>query len=406
MTSVPVTPEAILRPPPPGLAAPSLARLLVLASVEAFSQAMFWRGVYFHAREAFGFTGTDNLLMALGAGIAYTCGASLSHRVTRRFDEKRLVTGVLVAQAALYGLCAAIPVAAVIVPAFLVLGFVHSMKWPVFQSYTSAGRAPRETARAIGRYSLFTSAAVWPAMVAVGPLIRAWEPAFYGLAAACSLTSLAVLAPMARRPVHLPHDHPDRPKAAEVPRLTALLWAGRWSLMSSFALMVVLSALMPTIFARLGHGVASATPLASVLDAMRFGMFVALAMWTGWRGRALPVLACALALPVGFFLVLFGPNLATVLAGEALFGAAAGVAYNSALYYAMVIRNAAVDAGGAHEGLIGAGIAIGPVAALVGGVVAPHVGGPVAGMLVGVGPVIVATTALTARSLSRLRRTR
>jgi hypothetical protein len=406
MTSVPVTPESLLRPSPPGLRPLPLARLLVLASIEAFSQAMFWRGVYFHANAVLGFTRTDNLLLALGAGVAYTAGAALSHRVTRRFDEKRLVTGVLVAQAALYGLCAAAPVAAVVVPAFIVLGLVHSMKWPVFQSYASAGRAPRETARAIGRYSLFTSAAVWPSMVAVGPLIRAWEPAFYALAAACSVTSLAVLAPMARRPVHLPQDHPARPKAAEVPRLTALLWAGRWSLMSSFVQMVVLSALMPAIYAHLGYGVAAATPLASVLDGTRFVMFAVMAAWTGWRGRALPVLAGVLALPAGFFLVLFGPNLATVLAGEALFGAAAGVAYYSALYYAMVIKNASVDAGGAHEGLIGAGIAIGPAAALLGGVAAPYVGGPVGGMLVGVGPVIVAATALAARSLARLRRAR
>jgi len=55
----------------------------------------------------------------------------------------------------------------------------------------------------------------------------------------------------------------------------------------------------------------------------------------------------------------------------------------------MVLKNASVDAGGAHEGLIGLGFAIGPAAGLVGTALAPALGGPLPGLLAGVGPLIL-----------------
>jgi hypothetical protein len=86
-------------------------------------------------------------------------------------------------------------------------------------------------------------------------------------------------------------------------------------------------------------------------------------------------LLAIIALPLGFALVLFGTNIGLVLAGEALFGAAAGLLYTAALYYAQVVQNASVDAGGAHEALIGAGYALGPLAGLIGTALA-HGAGP------------------------------
>ncbi len=395
----PVTPAAPVLTPPP------LARFLLVASIEAFSQVLFWRGTYFFVKSVLGFTAAENLGMGLGAGLGYVVGASMSHHLTRRFDEKRLLVAVFSVQATLYVVCGVLRTGPVIVPAFMALGLVQSMKWPVLQSYTSAGRVPAATAQAVGKYNLVTAAALWPAMVLAGPMIELWEPLLFGVAALCSVANLLVVGPMARRPVHLPHDHPERPKPDELPRLGAMLWAARWSLMSSFALLGILSALMPIVYDRLGYGVALATPLASLLDAMRFGAFLLMALWAGWHGRASLVAAGAIALPAGFFLVLFGPVLPAVLLGEALFGFGAGVAYFAALYYAMVIKNASVDAGGGHERLIGAGIAIGPATALVADLVGPFVGGEIPGTLIGVGPLILLTLGLSLRSLTRLRRT-
>jgi hypothetical protein len=132
--------------------------------------------------------------------------------------------------------------------------------------------------------------------------------------------------------------------------------------------------------------------------------FLSLQRYAGWHNRAWPLALAAVGIPVGFFLTLFGPDLATVLAGEVVFGASAGMTYYAALYYAMVVKNAAVDAGGAHEGLIGSGFTIGPALGLLGVVLAPVLGTPVGGMMVGVAPLVAICAAGAVRSLVVARR--
>ena len=75
-----------------------------------------------------------------------------------------------------------------------------------------------------------------------------------------------------------------------------------------------------------------------------------------------------------FALIVMGPRLAYVLVGLACLGAGMGAIYYAALYYAMAVGRARVEAGGTHEGLIGAGYALGPVIGLVGSAIQGYVG--------------------------------
>ena len=77
----------------------------------------------------------------------------------------------------------------------------------------------------------------------------------------------------------------------------------------------------------------------------------------GWRGAALAG---------GLALVLVAPSLAGVVAGLVLFGAGMGITYYAALYYALAVGHAAVDAGGTFEALIGLGYCVGPLLGLCG----------------------------------------
>jgi hypothetical protein len=61
------------------------------------------------------------------------------------------------------------------------------------------------------------------------------------------------------------------------------------------------------------------------------------------------------------------PNTATLVAGLVAIGIGHGLLYYSALYYAMRLERADIDAGGTHEALIGVGYVVGPGAALAGG---------------------------------------
>jgi MFS family permease len=134
----------------------------------------------------------------------------------------------------------------------------------------------------------------------------------------------------------------------------------------SYALLYVLAPLMPSLLAQLALPVTLATPVASVVDAARVVTFGALGAISGWHGKRAPLWLTLLALPTGFFLILFGNSLPLVIAGEIVFGVAAGFSYTAALYYALVSENASVDAGGAHESLIGIGIGLGPLSGLAG----------------------------------------
>jgi len=195
--------------------------------------------------------------------------------------------------------------------------------------------------------------------------------------AAAALFSLVVLSCRAfpRAPARLEADHAERPNAALLHSYRALLRASRLAMLLSYALMYVLAPLMPEIMKGIGLDTASAARAASLLDVARLGCFIALFAFSGWHGRKLPILVAIAALPVGFALVLLGPRIAAVITGEVLFGASAGFLYTAALYYAQVVQNASVDAGGAHEALIGLGYALGPGAGLIGTALA-HGAGP------------------------------
>ena len=68
----------------------------------------------------------------------------------------------------------------------------------------------------------------------------------------------------------------------------------------------------------------------------------------------------------GFGLVVLAPTIHLMLVGFVVFGVGMGMVYYTALYYAMAVGRAEVDAGGVHEALIGVGYTIGPAAGLLG----------------------------------------
>jgi hypothetical protein len=185
------------------------------------------------------------------------------------------------------------------------------------------------------------------------PSLFFWFPALLNVFAALLTLKLP------KEPVHLEHSHPERPIAGELDRLRALLGSARWSMIGSYALFYVLAPLMPSLLAQLELPVTLATPVASILDAVRVVTFGALGALAGWHGKRAPMWLVGAALPGGFLMILLGPSLPILILGEVIFGVAAGFAYTAALYYALVAENASVDAGGAHEGLIGIGIGLG-----------------------------------------------
>ena len=381
-----------------------LARLLIVTFIESLATTLIERGIFFFSHDRLAFTDTENLGMALAFGVMYVVGALGSHGLARRFGEKRVLVLAVIAQMAVHATLVVWHESATLVVLNAVLGGLNGLKWPVIESYVSAGRTPAEQAKTVGRFNLSWAPAVPVGLVLAGPLIAWSAQSFFAVAGALNLISLVLIRPLDARPTHLPPDHPERPTEETLARLRGLLAASRSAMFASYSLMWILAAMLPGVYTGLGVAVTVATSLSGLIDVFRTMAFLVLQFYHGWHNRSWPVLVVLAGLPGGFLLVLYSPNVAMVLAGEVIFGLAAGMTYHAALYYAMIVKNAAVEAGGAHEGLIGAGFAVGPIAGLAGGVLAGYVGGAAAGMLLGVSPIVLGCSAAAAWFLVRTRR--
>jgi MFS family permease len=344
-----------------------LVALFILTFAESVAATLLQRGLYFYTHEHLGFTENENLWVAFGFGATYVLGAFCSHGLAKRLTEKRLLLGSMFALLALHAALALFPAPGLLVVGVLVSAAVQGAKWPVVESYVSAGREPRQLLALLGRYNVTWATAGFVAIGITGIIVGKGSPAlFFWLPALLNVIGIACAWRFPRHPPHLEHSHPTRPAAHELKEMRQLLGSARWSMTASYALLYVLAPLMPSLLAQLALPVALATPVNSVLDATRVLTFGAIGALGGWHGKRAPLWLTTLALPLGFLLILLGNSLPWLLLGEVIFGVAAGFAYTSALYYALLAENASVDAGGAHEALIGIGIGIGPLSGIAG----------------------------------------
>jgi predicted MFS family arabinose efflux permease len=342
-----------------------LRLIIVITFIESFVTAMVERGVVFYAEHELGFEQSQTLWLALMFGAAYVAGALFSHRAAEKFGERRWLVLLIVAHIVLHlGLAMDPNIYAVYIFNTL-LGAASGSKWPVVESYVSAGQTPRQAAASVGHFNIAWSFSVVPAVALGGVLIETWSPSLFLLPAAMNLGVLFLIMKLPVRPTHLPTDHPLQPTDGQRVRIKSLLLSSRWLMFGSYTLLFLLSPLLPYIFKnRLHFSPGPATAMVSLIDLARFVTFVVLQRSVVWHGRASLLIWTALLMPAGFLIMLTSDRLALVLLGEVVFGVAGGLTYYAALYYAMVMKNAAVEAAGAHESLIGSGFVVGPAMGL------------------------------------------
>lgn len=344
-----------------------IVALFLLTFFESIAATLIQRGIYFYTHENLGLSQSQNLWIAFGFGVSYVGGAFGSHGLSQRFGEKRVMVGSIVSLFLLHSLLALVPSPWVLVASVFGTAAVQGVKWPVVESYVSAGRAPKQLLPILSRYNVTWATAGFVAIGVTGLIVGTGIPAlFFWFPAALNLVALLLALKLPARPLHLDHGHPERPDPSELESMRALLGSARWSMTGGYALLYVLAPLMPSLLEQLRLPVTLATPVASILDAVRVITFGALGAVAGWQRKRAPLWLALVALPVGFLLILLGNSLSFLILGEVIFGVAAGFSYTAALYYALVSENASVDAGGAHESLIGIGIGLGPLSGLAG----------------------------------------
>ncbi len=344
--------------------------ILAVVWLCSLGTAVAWQGVFFIAREQYAFDETRRYLLAVAGGAAYVVAALLAGRAVRllmrnaRVRQRGFLVGVQIGACAVSGVAGALPKEWTLWLFMTLYALLTGCMWPLLESYVSSGRSGRDLVRAVGRFNIAWATAIPVSLWAMAPTLEQRPLATFYALAIIHLVCVPIIGGFAPSPA--PHgepelgpDAPDRRAAARLLVVFRVLNAG------SYVLVSLLLPALPGAMESMGIPVGWRTPLVSTWVLVRIGMFVLLERWHGWHGRwRTPVWSC-LALAIGFGLAYAASGPAMLVLGLALFGIGAGGAYTGALYYAMDVGSAEVDAGGKHEAVLGAGYLVGPVIGLL-----------------------------------------
>lgn len=347
----------------------SLTPILILSFLATFGTAVLWNGLAFIAKEGYGFDERWNLALAVWNGAVYAAFAfpsgRLLRRIERRLSPRTVVAIVFLLQAMI---CPLVLVGSSWWLLFLVAGAMSGLAaffWPVVEAFVAAGRGPHEMRHAIGWWNAVWMTALGIALVAIGPFLAAGHAAWaIGALGPINLVCLVVLL------VGLP-TRPAAHAAASVDHRAPasyrhLLASHRAMLPLGYAMIGALSPLMPYILSDLGAALSWQTTLTATWMFARVAGITILRFVPWWHGRWSTSVFGAVLLVGGFTATVLAGSIVAVIVALAVFGFGQAVIYYTALYYAMRVGDADVDAASTHEGLIGVGYAAGPAAAAIG----------------------------------------
>ena len=345
----------------------SLPAVLTVTFLGSVGSGTFWAGLFFVSARAYGFSAVANLLLAAVMGAIYALVAAGAGRLAHGRAPRQVLSAALLLWTAAALLPLLLPGSLVALWAAALVGSAASATtFPVVESYLTAGRHGAEMRSAIGVFNLtWTPATALPLVIL--PLLASHPAGSFAVAATATAAAWVAIW---RLPAH-PAPHGAAQAATSVgPTYRALLTAASWLLPISYVVSATLAPILPQRLAAVGLGT-DASLVAALWMAARFGAL--LVMWRSrfWHGRWATLLAGALMLAAGLVLVLAAPALPPLMAGLLLYGAGMGTIYYASLYYTMAVGQAAVDAGGTFEALIGVGYFVGPLLGILARVLRP-----------------------------------
>ncbi len=326
---------------------------------------MLWNGIPFITEKDYAFGEARNLLLYLCVGTVYIASALTAGVVQRSLDRwwspRTILAVVLCAQALICLLPAVARGEWVIWTITVVFSATSALLWPIVESYLSAGRHGNAMRTAMGWWNVAWMGAVAVPLWLMAPLMNTsprWAIVGLGvflLLAACALRWFRTHPAVHNVELSQQHTTDEYPHLLRSARITLAL---------SYVLLAALSPLLPFLLSRLEILDTWQTPSAATWMLARVAVVAVMWKITFWHGRWGTLLLGGAVLILGFILIITAHTLPVLLLGLTLLGGAMGIVYYAALYYAMSVGAAAVDAGGRHEALIGLGYAMGPAAGL------------------------------------------
>ncbi len=328
---------------------------------------MIWNGLPFIAKRDYGFSESENLLLYLLIGFVYVAGAVVSGRCSRLLEpyiSMRTFMGVLLLAVALVcslPLFATSGSAWIILSAGGVAGFCSALLWPIVESYLVAGRHGPEMRRVIGWWNLVWMCSVAGVMLAMAPLMETYASMVIVGLGGMNIIAICVLPLFPKKPPC----HEATWAKEHVPKsYKGLLKGARVLLPLSYVINGVLSPLLPFILTGIAIDIFWQTPVVAIWMLTR--VIATSIMWkTGsWHGKWSTLWLGLGAISSGFVFIMAASGLPILIVGLILLGSGMGVIYYIALYYALSVGDAQVDAGGKHEAFIGGGYMVGPILGL------------------------------------------
>lgn len=349
---------------------PPLWPALTLTFANSLGSAVAAGGLYFVAESRFGWSERENLLLAIVYGVTYTVGAFMSGAIIRLAERR---SNALTPRALFLFISLLMAGASFLPPIFgeswtlwvfqAVYAPLSGLMWPLVEAYLASGRSGARLRNAMGRFNISWATAIVACLWLIAPLIERAPLTTLTALGVIHLAGIVLIARLPERP--RAHGEATVPDPVDDPvRARRLLTTFRVLLFASFVLFAALSPRLPDRLRELSVPTDWRTPLVSVWATARVVVFILLERWHGWHGRWRTVAWSGCSLVIGFVLAMFAPSLGLTTLGLALFGIGFGGAYTAALYYAMLVGNSDVDAGGKHEGIIGLGYTLGPLIAL------------------------------------------
>ena len=363
--------DAVQRPGSSDCRAPSARAqawaLHTITCVNSLGTGVLWNGLSFLVEREYAYTRQETLALYVGTALAYAVAAwwtgSLLRRLGNHVSPRAFLGWIFVAQ----GLAAPlvlVPGSSIgLVVAATVLSVAGAMMWPVVEAYVSSGKDGHAMRRSIGLWSINWMVSVGACLLLMAPLYATGHTRWAMVAVLpISVLSIVCLRFLPREPAPHGAEHHDAPESYR-----PMLASARVLLPTAYVVIGAISPILPYAIEELSIDPAWRTPLGSLWLFVRAAAVSVLAVTHFWHGRWQGLVLAATALAGGFTMAALAPNTATLVAGLVAIGIGHGLLYYSALYYAMRLERADVDAGGMHEALIGVGYVVGPGAALAGG---------------------------------------
>ncbi|MCW5776917.1 MAG: hypothetical protein KIS87_10800 [Phycisphaeraceae bacterium] len=368
-------------PPAPGrtpVCAPLWA-VLAVTFVNSLGTGIVTNGVFFVARESYGFGATANYGLGLLLGLFYVAGAlGVSPILLRLAARHKAIStrAVLVCVTSSLGLLCFLPllVERLNAGSWAIWIFtacysaLSGSLWPMIEGYLSGGRRDKDLRSAVGRFNVVWGIAVVVAFWLMAPLVKPWPLGIIAILGVLHVFTAVMTWPLGAEPGrHLESRHEPHPRVYR-----SLLGVLRVLLPTSYFIAAAWQPFAPTAVERIGVAVAWQTPLVATWMASRVLVFCVMERWHGWHGRWRTPLAGAFLLGIGFAASVLSPLVGTGLPGTArddrrrlsILGLGMGVIYSASLYYAMEVGDGSPPEQARR--IIGLGFTLGPACGLAG----------------------------------------